>query len=173
MIDFFTVLGLFNKHHLKFKDSARTPLLTKKTEPVADKTKPKSVPQAVTTPASLSVNVSGDVKKNSLSEFNWDEIIKLLKDNHMALGSLIVKCQYELIEAEQKLILYTLNKFNKKKIDDPKYLTHLYSTVQNLGFSDLSIETLPTGKPPKSGAMAKVADIMGGGEVVEIKEVDV
>lgn len=108
------------------------------------------------------------VKQNSLDNFNWDDVVDASKKSHVALASLIVKCKHDINLSNGTLTLYTSNKFNKKKLDDPKYLPLIYKILDELGFSSLTVETVPTGLPPKGKIESKIASIMGGGEVVEV-----
>ncbi|HWT39688.1 MAG TPA: DNA polymerase III subunit gamma/tau [Dongiaceae bacterium] len=93
--------------------------------------------------------------------FDWAAVIEHARVNHLALYSVLSKCTPEL--AENDLTLYANNAFYKKKLDDPKYLTHLYECLEACGVYSLTIHTLPTGAPMKSSQAAAIADIMGGG----------
>lgn len=102
---------------------------------------------------------------NVVSNFDWDALINYTRENHVALYSVLSKCDFELKGGD--LILYTVNAFYKKKLDDPKYLTHLYESLEKSGGYQLNIHTVPTRAPMKSSQAAAIADIMGGGiEVV-------
>lgn len=167
-----TILGLY-------KTSPRPESVIAKdtsTATVTAKVKQKNVPLA-TAPATVVAELPihptkkarGQTGSFDSKNFDWSELIESAREKHMALASLLVKCKYELAEGEMKLILYTVNKFNKKKIDDPKYLPHLYQILQELGLDGLTVETIPSGPPPKSAEGSKIAAIMGGGEMVEVE----
>ncbi len=93
--------------------------------------------------------------------FDWNLLIEHTRKNFVALYSVLSKCDFEL--TGDKLTLYTANAFYKKKLDDPKYSTHLYESVKIAGGYQLVIHTLPTRAPMKSSQAAAIADIMGGG----------
>jgi DNA polymerase-3 subunit gamma/tau len=94
-------------------------------------------------------------------DFDWKAIIEYTRVNHLALFSVLSKCDYELNDAE--LTIFCVNPFYKKKLDDPKYHTHLYEALKNVGGYQLNIDTVPTRAPMKSSQAAAIADIMGGG----------
>ncbi len=93
--------------------------------------------------------------------FDWTALIEYTRKNYVALYSVLSKCGYELTGDE--LTLYTGNAFYKKKLDDPKYLPHLYESLKSLGGFQLTIHTIPTPAPLKDVQAASIADIMGGG----------
>ncbi len=115
----------------------------------------QSKPLKATTPPSIS------------APFNWQELIKATKNLHMALGSLVVKCHHNFQEKDNKLIIYTINNFNKKKLDDPRYLPKLHEALSLIGYPDINIETIPTAAPNLQAAVTNITEVMGGGEVVK------
>ena len=164
----FTILSLFNPDpniSLNTKTSSQPQAKQKTVSLVA-------TPAAVIKELPVEKVAPKAVKKPSapmnIKDFNWGEIINQAKEKQVALGSLVVKCKHELVTDENKLILYTINKFNKKKLDDPKYLPLIYEILNDMGLSDLTIETIPFGPPLKSGREKQIANIMGGGEAVEV-----
>ena len=152
-IRLFTILSLFNQ-----KESLEKP-------PV----KPKTV-SLVAAPAAvikeLPVKKINTPTKNP-EDFNWEEIISIVKEKQIALSGIVAKCKHEFTPKNNKLVLYTATKFNKKKLDSPKYLSKLYEILAEAGFSEITIETVPSG-PPLKGDLERIADIMGGGESVEV-----
>lgn len=116
---------------------------------------------------SLKENVkTTDVKDSSdPSTFDFKALIDYTKEHYVALYSVLVKCAHEL--ENNKLTLYTVNKFYKKKLDDPKYSSHLYESLSQLGFQ-LTIHTIPTHPTPKSSQAANIVAMMGGGEEVVV-----
>lgn len=101
------------------------------------------------------------------ADFDWKKLIEYVRTHHVALHSVLSKCEPELEGAT--LILYTKSAFYKKKLDDPKYRLLISSSLIELG-CDLDIETIATHKPPKDSQAAKVAAIMGGGEEVSVED---
>ncbi len=104
----------------------------------------------------------------SLETFSWDGLVEYVRAHHVALYSVVSKCGYSL--EGNSLVLYTGNKFYKKKLDDTKYRTLLITSLEALGFSDIAIDTIPTTSPLKDEQAAKVAAIMGGGEEVTVED---
>lgn len=125
-------------------------------QPVAAPTKqpaPKSETPAAPQPAVTPVAPTGD--------FDWPAVIEYTREHHLALYSVLSKCGHEL--AGSDLTIYCTNAFYKKKLDDPKYHTHLYESLQAVGGYQLTVHTLPTRAPMKDSQAAAIADIMGGG----------
>ncbi len=94
--------------------------------------------------------------------FDWDALIAHTKENSVALYSVLSKCGYELDDSN-RLTLFCVNAFYKKKLDDAKYSAHLYESLRAIGSSQLIVDTLPTAAPLKDSQAAAIADIMGGG----------
>ncbi len=105
-------------------------------------------------------------KTEQTDEFNWTSLVEHTRQNYVALFSVLSKCQFTL-DADV-LTLYTVNAFYKKKLDDPKYSTHLYESLKAIGCGHLTIETTPERLPLKDSQAASVAAIMGGGEEVTV-----
>ena len=108
--------------------------------------------------------------KLSSEPLNWDKLLQQIHETSMAVYSVLAKCSHE-ITAEGDLRLYTVNAFYKKKIDDPKYLSHLYESLQLVEGFQRAVHTIPTRAPMKDSKVAAVADIMGGG--IEVSAADV
>ncbi|MFZ1301656.1 MAG: DNA polymerase III subunit gamma/tau [Candidatus Microsaccharimonas sp.] len=102
----------------------------------------------------------------SSTTFDWSALIEHARSNYVALFSVLSKCSPELNGSE--LTLFTGNAFYKKKLDDPKYSSHLYESLKSLGNSQLTILTIPASAPLKDSQAASIANIMGGGVEVEI-----
>lgn len=98
--------------------------------------------------------------------FNWTTLIEYVRTNHVALHSVLSKCQFEI--REDTLVLYTMRKFNKTKLDEAKYRLMLSECLIATEAGNLEIETIPTAPPPKDSQAAAIAAIMGGGEEVAV-----
>lgn len=96
--------------------------------------------------------------------FTWNAFVENTRQNYVAVYSVLSKCNFEL--DGENLTLYTGNKFYKKKLDDAKYNSLLYKSLQEIGVYGLNIHTIPTAPPLKDSQAASVAAIMGGGEEV-------
>ena len=99
------------------------------------------------------------------SEFDWEKLVTYVRMHHVALHSVLSKCEPELDGAT--LTLYTKSAFYKKKLDDPKYRALIASSLEELGM-DIETETVASQKPLKDSQAAKIAAIMGGGEEVSV-----
>lgn len=104
----------------------------------------------------------------SKQPFDWDKLIEHMRQDQVALYSVLKKCSYDF--TDNTLTLYTGRKFNKVKLDEPRYRSILSSTLSSLGQPDLEIITHATAKPPSDEKLAKVAAMMGGGEEVTLDE---
>lgn len=102
-------------------------------------------------------------------EISWQPLLNYTKEHYIALYSVISKCDY--IVENDKFVIYAVNPFYKKKLDDPKYNTYLYNALKQTGGYDLEVETIPSRKPMKDSQAAAIADIMGGGVEVSPEEV--
>lgn len=100
--------------------------------------------------------------------FDWKKLLAHVRSHHVALHSVLSKC--EPLFEENKLTLYTKNQFYKTKLDTSKYRALLSSSLEETGMGELDIETLPTSAPLKDGNAARVAAIMGGGEEVSVED---
>lgn len=98
--------------------------------------------------------------------FDWEALIEYARTHYVALFSVLSKCSSHL--DGETLYLYTNSKFYKKKLDDPKYSTHLFDCISHIVGGDLTVVTVPTAPPPKDSQAAAVAAIMGGGEEVNL-----
>lgn len=101
------------------------------------------------------------------SDFDWQKLIAYVRTNHVALHSVLSKCEPEF--DGEILTLYTKSAFYKKKLDDPKYRLLISSSLIELGV-DIEIDTVASQKPLKDSQAAKVAAIMGGGEEVSVDD---
>ncbi len=119
--------------------------------PQASPSLTKSTKQAATVPA---------------TPFDWQALIEHTRQHHVALYSVLSKCEYEM--SGTTLLIYASNAFYKKKLDDPRYSPVLYESLQLLGSGTLTIEVLPEQAPMKSSQAAAIADIMGGGVEVTL-----
>ena len=108
-------------------------------------------------------------KSSTASEpFNWLKLLDYVKTNHIAIHSVLAKCQPVL--TDNKLTLYTNSVFYKKKLDDSRYKAILSSSLDHVGQSELEVDISSQQAPLKDTQAARVAVIMGGGEVVDMEE---
>lgn len=108
---------------------------------------------------------SGDVA------FDWNALVEYTRVNHPPLYGVLGKCECDYDGTI--LTVHAGRKFNKTKLDEPKYQAYLYDSLENLGIVGVEVVTLPTSKPPSDEKLAKVADIMGGGREVSLNDIGV
>lgn len=125
-----------------------TPIATKKAAPVA--------PSPTNEVSTVEQVINKDI------EFSWTNLIAHTKEHYVALYSVLSKCGHE-IDENNKLTLYCVNAFYKKKLDDAKYSSHLYDSLKATGGYELVVDTIPTRAPLKDSQAEAIADIMGGG----------
>ena len=142
-----------------------------KTAAVVVATPPAAIKQPIAAPASQP-NQPAPIKKPSSKKqpatMDWDALIDYTKEHLLALHSVLTKCTYKL--DGNTLTLYTGRKFNKTKLDEVKYQTQLNQALAHVGFDELYIITIPTAEPPADERLAKIADMMGGGQEVTLDE---
>jgi hypothetical protein len=107
-----------------------------------------------------------DVDDDKLMKFEWEEFIEYYHEHHIALYSVLKRCQYSINKSELKI--YAGNNFNKKKLDDVKYAPAIGAGLSQLGIGNIKVTTLPESKPPQDSKIAAIAAIMGGGEEVQL-----
>lgn len=126
---------------------------------------PHFEPKPTTTQADQPPKPQGE---SHLENLDWNAVIEYAHQNFVAIYSVLAKCSYEV--RDDKLIVYTVNNFYKKKLDDAKYRVNLAVALEQTGAGDPIIETIGTPPPPKDSTAAAVAAIMGGGEEVSVEE---
>jgi DNA polymerase-3 subunit gamma/tau len=121
--------------------------------------------EPVKRPSEMKSDSTGDLVAPS-ADFDFNKLVDYTKKNFVALYSVLCKCAFDL--KDNNLTLFALNNFYKKKLDDPKYSSHLYQSLKALGYQ-LTIHTVPTPRPPHSSQAVAIAAIMGGGEEVSVE----
>ena len=105
---------------------------------------------------------------SSAADIDWDKIIALAKEQSFAIATLLQKCSWQ--RDGNTLTLYVGNAFNKKKLDDAKNRPLIATIVQQVTGTELDIATIGQKAPPKDAKLAKIAELMGGGEEVNLEE---
>lgn len=137
-----------------------TPVPTPQPAPVA-KTEPPPKP-----PSTPKLSVPSD--QPYTGNFSWDTLIEYTRANQPPLYGVLGKCEYALDGAH--LTIYAGRKFNKTKIEEPKYQGYLHESINQLNMGGIEITILETSKPPSDEKLAKVADMMGGGKEVSLSD---
>lgn len=102
------------------------------------------------------------------SDIDWDKIIALAKEQSFAIATLLQKCSWQ--RDGNTLTLYVGNAFNKKKLDNAKNHPLIATIVQQVAGTELDIVTIGQKAPPKDAELAKIVELMGGGEEVNLEE---
>ena len=111
---------------------------------------------------------TSDNLPTSATDIDWDKIIALAKEQSFAIATLLQHCSWR--RDGNILTLYVGNAFNKKKLDDPKNRPLIATIVQQVAGTELDIATIGQKAPPKDAELAKIAELMGGGEEVNLEE---
>lgn len=118
-------------------------------------------------PSKQTEDTSKPSHKGTITEetFDWQGLLTYAHENDRIIFTMLNKCTPEIKQG--KLILYTGVKFHKTKLDDPKQRAKISQFIQEVGMGDILIETIGTPPPPRDAALAKIAELMGGGEEVD------
>lgn len=142
------------------ENSQKTIPKQEQTNDSADKTAADAAP-ADSQPAS-------DNPVSSATDIDWDKIIALTKEQSFAIATLLQHCSWQ--RDGNTLTLYVGNTFNKKKLDNAKNRPLIATIVQQVTGTELDIATIGQKAPPKDAELAKIAELMGGGEEVNLEE---
>lgn len=104
----------------------------------------------------------------SATDIDWDKIIALAKEQSFAIATLLQQCSWR--RDGNTLTLYAGNAFTKKKLDNAKNSPLIATIVQQVAGTELDIATIGQKAPPKDAELAKIAELMGGGEEVNLEE---
>ena len=105
---------------------------------------------------------------STTTDIDWDKVITLAKEQSFAIATLLQHCSWQ--RNGNTLTLYVGNAFNKKKLDDAKNRPLIATIVQQVTGTELDIATIGQKAPPKDAELAKIAELMGGGEEVNLEE---
>ena len=105
---------------------------------------------------------------STATDIDWDKIIALAKEQSFAIATLLQQCSWQ--RDGNTLTLYAGNAFTKKKLDDAKNRPLIATIVQQVTGTELDIATIGQKAPPKDAELAKIAELMGGGEEVNLEE---
>ena len=105
---------------------------------------------------------------STATDIDRDKVIALAKEQSFAIATLLQKCSWQ--RNGNTLTLYAGNAFTKKKLDDAKNRPLIATIVQQVTGTELDIATIGQKAPPKDAELAKIAELMGGGEEVNLEE---
>lgn len=143
------------------ENSPKTIPKQEKTNDSADKTAADAAP-AGSQPAPDSPPGS------TATDIDWDKVIALAKEQSFAIATLLQHCSWR--RDGNTLTLYAGNAFAKKKLDNAKNRPLIATIVQQVAGTELDIATIGQKAPPKDAKLAKIAELMGGGEEVNLEE---
>ena len=110
----------------------------------------------------------GSSPDSTATDIDWDKIIALAKEQSFAIATLLQHCSWQ--RDGNTLTLYAGNAFAKKKLDNAKNRPLIATIVQQVAGTELDIATIGQKAPPKDAELAKIAELMGGGEEVNLEE---
>ena len=111
---------------------------------------------------------SNNPPDSTATDIDWDKVITLAKEQSFAIATLLQHCSWQ--RDGDTLTLYVGNAFNKKKLDDAKNRPLIATIVQQVAGTELDIATIGQKAPPKDAKLAEIAELMGGGEEVNLEE---
>lgn len=104
-----------------------------------------------------------------ISEFEWEPFAAAAKEQSIGLYSLLAKCGHEI--GTNQLKIYGGTSFTKKKLEDPKNMQIIGGIISNTYGDDVEVQIISGTKPPADDKLAALADLMGGGEEVNLEEI--
>lgn len=108
-------------------------------------------------------------KTDAPLELNWEKVIERAKEKSLGLVSLLQKSQWSF--DGEKLIIYAGSAFYKKKLDDAKNKPLISEIISEETAMDLEIDIIGEKKPPEDEKLAEIAELMGGGEEVNLEDI--
>lgn len=102
-------------------------------------------------------------------ELNWEKVIERAKEKSLGLVSLLQKSQWSF--DGEKLTIYAGSAFYKKKLDDAKNKPLISEIILEETEMDLEIDIIGEKKPPEDEKLAEIAELMGGGEEVNLEDI--
>ena len=108
-------------------------------------------------------------KTDAPLELNWEKVIERAKEKSLGLVSLLQKSQWSF--DGEKLTIYAGSAFYKKKLDDAKNKPLISEIISEETEMDLEIDIIGEKKPPEDEKLAEIAELMGGGEEVNLEDI--
>lgn len=146
---------------------AEKPTSIKSAEPAKPTEKPIEKEEK---PAELAKKPAAKPKKTDAPlELNWEKVIERAKEKSLGLASLLQKSQWSF--DGEKLTIYAGSAFYKKKLDDAKNKPLISEIISEETAMDLEIDIIGEKKPPEDEKLAEIAELMGGGEEVNLEDI--
>lgn len=148
--------------------AAQPPENSPKTIPKQEQTNDSADKTAVDAAPAGSQPAPDSPPDSTATDIDWDKIIALAKEQSFAIATLLQHCSWR--RDGNTLTLYAGNAFTKKKLDDAKNRPLIATIMQQVAGTELDIATIGQKAPPKDAELAKIAELMGGGEEVNLEE---
>ena len=103
-----------------------------------------------------------------LKDFKWHDFLQAIKAKEMGVGTILARRAYE--KSNGKIMIYAERPLHKKQLTKPTAIQAINDTLHEVGGGGWRIEIVAGAKPPLDADTAKVLEIMGGGEEVEVNE---
>lgn len=132
---------------------AAPPVAAKVPEPKA-----KAEPEAKTEPI-------GELK--DFGDEQWQKVLAAIKKSNAPLYTVLKHAKFDFDSAKGQLTLGFQYQLHRKKLDDPKQKAILAKAMVDILGAAPTIAVVK-GSPKADPAVAKVADIMGGGEQIDV-----
>ena len=146
---------------------AEKPTPIKSAEPTKQTEKPIEKEEK---PAEPAKKPAAEPKKTDAPlELNWGKVIERAKEKSLGLASLLQKSQWSF--DGEKLTIYAGSAFYKKKLDDAKNKPLISEIISEETAMDLEIDIIGENKPPEDEKLAEIAELMGGGEEVNLEDI--
>ena len=146
---------------------AKKPTPIKPAEPAKPTEKPIKKEEKPAEPAKKPV--AKPKKTDAPLELNWEKVIERAKEKSLGLASLLQKSQWSF--DGEKLTIYAGSAFYKKKLDDAKNKPLISEIISEETAMDLEIDIIGEKKPPEDEKLAEIAELMGGGEEVNLEDI--
>lgn len=148
------------------KTSRSAPTISVKPEPKAEARPKPEEPAKVAEPTpTYKRQKSSNV---DASKFDWAGFIENARERSIGLYSLLTKCGYQIDGGS--LIIYSGTAFTKKRLEVAKSMQIIASAADSQ-CDGINIEIRDGTKPPSNDKLAAVANIMGGGEEINLEEI--
>ncbi|EDK72483.1 DNA polymerase III, subunits gamma and tau [candidate division TM7 genomosp. GTL1] len=136
-------------------------------------TPPKAAPAAELSSktAALAAPVAPSISSplaETIKNFSWEKVIETIHGKYAPLHSVLRHATA--VYASGGLTLYFTYSLHRKKIEDSKYRTALITAITQIYGACPDITTVIGTPPPKDETAAAVAEVMGGGEEIDVEK---
>lgn len=162
----------------QLKPSTTTSIISKKElssqPPVTQSSDKTPIPeiQKKTSPRQETENTpASEIKSKpasiNLAEFNWDKLIKEIKERSLGLYSILSKCKHSL--SDDVLTIFTKQDFNKKIIEESKNRSLIAEVLKSNSLDNIEVIIKKDSVSSSNKDLANAIAIMGGGEELNME----